>query len=112
IDEPITLPVVAVAACSALLPDIDEPNSLLLSRVLSTRFLRFFQFVIVLLAIVIALYGMAYAPWNYLIALFGGSVAFLHNRMLRLIVMIITGVGLLAVGHYFAPWNYIIGCLL
>jgi inner membrane protein len=41
--ENISLPVIGVAIVSSLLPDIDEPNALLVSRAIPTRFLRMLQ---------------------------------------------------------------------
>lgn len=110
--EQITLPVVAVAAVSSLLPDIDEPNSLLVSRMIPTRFLRLFQLAIVGLAVFIYFYGKEYAPWNTVLAVLAGVVSFLPNRTLRNVVMVLLGIGIVIFGGKLIPWNYIIGCLL
>ncbi|MEK4189378.1 hypothetical protein [Paenibacillus sp. FSL L8-0494] len=49
-DYKITVPVVAVIVVSSLHPDIDEPNSLLVSRELPTSLLRLLQGVLITLA--------------------------------------------------------------
>ncbi|AGA60081.1 putative membrane-bound metal-dependent hydrolase (DUF457) (plasmid) [Thermobacillus composti KWC4] len=110
--ENITLPVVAVAAVSSLLPDIDEPNSLLVSRIIPTRFLQLFQLAVVGLAVLIHFYGKAYAPWNTILAVFAAVVSFLPNRTLRSVVMVLLGIGIVVFGERFIPWNLIVGCLL
>lgn len=111
-DQKITLPVAAVTAVSALLPDIDEPNSLLVSRAIPTRFLRFLQLALVALGIFLYFYGKAIAPWNTVLAVLVGLVAFLPTRSLRNVVMILIGAGMLFFGHTWIPWNIVIGSLL
>ncbi|MGU3473212.1 metal-dependent hydrolase [Paenibacillus sp. D51F] len=111
-DEKITLPVAAVTAVSALLPDIDEPNSLLVSRAIPTRFLRFLQFALVGLGVFLYFFGQAFTPWNIVLAVLVGTVSLMPTRSLRNVVMVLIGAGLILFGHAFIPWNYIIGSLL
>lgn len=112
IDEKITLPVVAVTVVSALLPDIDEPNSLLVSRALPTRFIQFLKLALVGLGAFLAFFGQAFAPWNIILAVLVGVVSFMPIRSLRNVVMILIGTGFILFGNSFIPWNYIIGSLL
>ncbi|MFC5402372.1 metal-dependent hydrolase [Cohnella soli] len=111
-DEKITIPVAAVTAVSALLPDIDEPNSLLVSRAIPTRFLRFIQTALIGLGIFLYFYGHAYAPWNTVLAALVGIVSFMPTRTLRNVVMVLIGAGLILYGHAFIPWSYIVGSLI
>jgi inner membrane protein len=107
--ENISLPVIGVAIVSSLLPDIDEPNALLVSRAIPIRFLRMLQVLLVVLAVFLYLYGAALGPWNTILAVLVGLVSFMPTRTLRNVVMILIGVGLIVFGHTFIPWNYIIG---
>ncbi|MEB9892790.1 metal-dependent hydrolase [Bacillus cereus] len=108
----ITLPVIGIAAVSGLLLDIDEPNSLLMSRALPTRFLRIVQISLIVLGFFVHFYGMAFAPWNTVLAILIGLVSFMPTRSLRNIVMVLFGIGLVGFGTSFVPWNYIIGSIL
>lgn len=111
-NQEITLPVIAVTAVSSLLPDIDEPNSLLVSRAIPTRFLRLLQVLLICMGIFVQIYGTGFAPWNTVLAILVGIVAFLPSRTLRNVVMILIGFGLIGFGHTFVPWNYILGSTL
>ncbi|QGQ98149.1 metal-dependent hydrolase [Paenibacillus psychroresistens] len=111
-DEKITLPIVAITAISALLPDIDEPNALLLSRTLPTRILRLLQLALFCLGVLLYFFVQAIAPWNTVLAVLVGVVSFMPTRSLRKLVMVLIGVGLIIFGDTFTPWNYIIGSLL
>lgn len=111
-DQKITLPVAAVTAISALLPDIDEPNSLLVSRAIPKRFLQLFQLALVGLGITLYFLGQAFAPWNIILPVLVGLVSFMPTRSLRNVVMILIGVGLIVFGRSFVPWNYVAGSLL
>lgn len=111
-DQKITLPIAAVTAISALLPDIDEPNSLLLSRSIPRSLIRLIQLALVGLGIYLYFFGTAYAPWNIGIAVLVACVSFMPTRNLRNFIMILIGVGVLLFGDSFIPWNYIAGSLL
>lgn len=111
-DYKISLPVAAVTAVSALLPDIDEPNSLLVSRAIPKRLIQLFKVALVGLGASVYFLGQAFAPWNILLALLVGLVSFMPTRSLRNVVMILIGAGLIVFGHSLMPWNYLIGCLL
>jgi inner membrane protein len=111
-DEKITLPIAAVTAVSALLPDIDEPNSLLVSRAIPTRFIRLLQLALIGLGVFLYFFGQEFAPWNTVLAVLVAVVSLMPSRSLRNVVMVLIGVGLILFGHTFIPWNFIIGSLL
>ncbi|MFC7681215.1 metal-dependent hydrolase [Paenibacillus sp. GCM10028914] len=109
---PVTLPAAAVAVVSSLLPDIDEPNSILVRTAIPTGLLRVLQLALIAGAIFIYFYGQDYAPWNLALAGLIAVVSFLPGRTLRHIVMFMIGLGLLQFGHSFSPWNIIAGSVL
>ncbi|MDH6373771.1 inner membrane protein [Paenibacillus sp. PastF-3] len=111
-DYKITVPVVAVTVVSSLLPDIDEPNSLLVSRALPTSLLRLLQGVLIALAAFVYFYGTELAPWNTVIAILAALVSFMPTRTLRNVMMILIGACLILFGQSYIPWSTIIGCLL
>ncbi|AWP25296.1 MULTISPECIES: metal-dependent hydrolase [Paenibacillus] len=108
----ITIPVVVVAALSSLLPDIDEPNSLLVSRAIPKTVIRVFQLFLLLAAAGICFLGKPFAPWNFVVALFIMIFTMLPNRRLKNVIMFLCGIGLLTLGNQFIPWNYIAGAIL
>lgn len=111
-DEKITLPVAAVTAVSALLPDIDEPNALLVSRAIPTILLRYLQVALVGLGGFLYFFGQAFAPWNTVLAVLVAMVSLMPTRSLRNIVMVLIGAGLIFFGQQWVPWNIVIGSLL
>jgi inner membrane protein len=111
-NQDITLPVIAVTAVSSLLPDIDEPNSLLVSRAIPTRFLRLLQILLIGLGLFVQLFGTMFTPWNTVLAVLVGLVSFMPTRTMRNIVMILIGIALICFGDTFIPWNFIIGSIL
>lgn len=111
-DETIALPIAAVTAVSALLPDIDEPNSLLVSRAIPTGLIRLLQLGIVGIGVFIYFYGQTFAPWNTMLAVLVTLVSFMPTRFLRNVAMILIGVGLIIFGQQWVPWNVVIGSLL
>ncbi|BCG57886.1 metal-dependent hydrolase [Paenibacillus sp. URB8-2] len=108
----ITVPAVAVAALSSLLPDIDEPNSLLVRKAVPTFLLRALQLTLIAAAVFLYFADIAPYPWNIVLALLIGSVAFLPGRRLRKLIMLLIAVGLIAFGSAYDPWNTIAGCIL
>ncbi|MCM3130579.1 metal-dependent hydrolase (plasmid) [Paenibacillus urinalis] len=111
-DQEITIPVIVVAVLSSLLPDIDEPNSLLVSRAIPKTVIRTFQLLLLLAAAAVIFLGEAYSPWNYMLAIAAAIITFLPNRTLKNVIMILTGIILIAFGSQISPWNYIGGSLL
>ncbi|MFD1775706.1 metal-dependent hydrolase [Paenibacillus rhizophilus] len=108
----ITVPAVAVAALSSLLPDIDEPNSLLVRKAVPAFLLRALQLTLIAAAVFLYFADIAPYPWNIVLALLIGSVAFLPGRRLRKLIMLLIAVGLIAFGSAYDPWNTIAGCIL
>ncbi|WP_025688359.1 metal-dependent hydrolase [Paenibacillus zanthoxyli] len=108
----LTVPVVAVAALSSLLPDIDEPNSLLVRSAVPAFLLRTLQLTLIGAAIFLYFADVAPYPWNIVLALLIGSVAFLPGRRLRKLVMLLIAVGLVAFGSAYDPWNAIAASIL
>lgn len=103
----ITIPAIAVAAVSSLLPDIDEPNSLLVRKALPEFLLRILQVALIGAAVYLYFGGVAAAPWNIVLALLVGSVSFLPGRRLRHLVMLLIAIALFAFAETYEPWNYI-----
>ncbi|MCM3785751.1 metal-dependent hydrolase [Neobacillus mesonae] len=108
----LTVPAVAVALVSSVLPDIDEPNSLLVTRVLPNWLLRLVQIALIIAAAIGAFYGMERYPWNLILAVLIAIVSFMPSRSLRQWVMFFIGLGLIVYGGSFHPWNLLVGSLL
>ncbi|MHA6531118.1 metal-dependent hydrolase [Paenibacillus sp. BAC0078] len=108
----ITIPAVAVAGLSALLPDIDEPNSLLVRKAVPEFLLRILQVALIGTAVYLYFAGVAAPPWNIALALLVGSVSFLPGRRLRHLVMLLLALALFAFADAYDPWNYIAACVL
>jgi len=104
--------VIAVAALSSLLPDIDEPNSLLVRKAIPDLLLRGLQIALLGAAVYLYVAGIAAPPWNIVLSLLVGSVSFLPGRRLRHLVMMLIALGLFTFGSAFEPWNYIAACVL
>ncbi|MRN51837.1 metal-dependent hydrolase [Paenibacillus monticola] len=107
-----TIPALAVAALSSLLPDIDEPNSLLVRKAIPEFLLRGLQIALIGAAIYLYFAGIAPYPWNIVLALLVGSVSFLPGRRLRHLVMLLIALWLFAFADAYDPWNYIAACAL
>ncbi|MFB5269303.1 metal-dependent hydrolase [Paenibacillus enshidis] len=112
-DTPITLPLIVATVIGSLLPDIDEPNSLIVSRSLPKPLLNSIRLLLVALAAIIYFSNSIPAPLATLLPLAVGAIAFIPARSLRNISMILIGVGLLVTGQLSNSWATIIGaCLL
>lgn len=109
---PVTAAAVVAAAVSSLLPDIDEPNSLLVSKTLSEPLLRVLQTIMLASVVWILWKGLFGMPWDIGLAVAIVFIAFLPVRSLRKFVMFMIGVGMIIYGREIAPWNYMAGCLL
>lgn len=110
--QEITLPVVGVAILSSILPDIDEPNSLLVTKAIPTRLLRLLQLLLVALAAYILVKGNSFAPWNILLSVPVAIILFMPTRTLRNICMLIIGICIALFLSSISPWNLIIGSTL
>ncbi len=109
---PVTSAAVVAAAVSSLLPDIDEPNSILVSKTLSEPILRILQTIMLGAVVWILWKGLFGMPWDLGIAVAVVFVAFLPLRSLRKVVMCLIGVGIMIYGREISPWNYMGGSLL
>ncbi|MDN8593160.1 metal-dependent hydrolase [Paenibacillus sp. 11B] len=112
LNQPITIPAILITGISALLPDIDEPNSLIVSRTLPKGLIRLLQLLLIATGAVVFFSGVMPWPWNIGIAIAIGLFSFLPLRTLRNMCMVGIGTSLIVVGQGIAPWNYIIGALL
>ncbi|WP_101809544.1 metal-dependent hydrolase [Paenibacillus pasadenensis] len=110
--EPITWPMLAVVAVSSLLPDLDEPNSLLVSRSLTSPLMRMIEVALVFIGAALFLLETSYSPWNYILGASLALASFLPVRTLRLLVMFAAGVALLAFGESLKPWGAVAGAVL
>lgn len=110
--QKITIPVIAVTAISAILPDIDEPNSLLVSRSLPTPLVKLFKLLFIILAGLIYILGSAYTPWNIALACLLGILVFLPGRSIRKLMLLILGFACFFLDSALTPWHYMIGCLI
>lgn len=108
----VTPAAVAAAIVGSLLPDIDEPNSLIVARALPSKLLRIIQLLMVAAAAWIYFAQLAPAPWNLILAVLMIIASFMPSRSLRKIIIFLIGVGLAWYGEAYAPWNYLAGCLL
>ncbi|MDO7905520.1 metal-dependent hydrolase [Paenibacillus sp. JX-17] len=109
---PVTVGAAATALVGSLLPDIDEPNSLLMTRTMPNGMLRVLQLAMVILAVWLCVDGAVQSPWNIVLSLAIAAVSFLPFRALRKVLMLIIGVGLAVYGGDYTPWNLVAGCLL
>ncbi|MEC0183204.1 metal-dependent hydrolase [Paenibacillus peoriae] len=108
----VTPAAVAAAVVGSLLPDIDEPNSMLVSRALPTKMLRLVQLLMIGAAGWVFFTRMAPPPWNLVLALLMISASFMPSRSMRKVIIFLIGIGLAWYGEAYTPWNYIAGCLL
>ncbi|MDP4098119.1 metal-dependent hydrolase [Paenibacillus sp. P96] len=108
----ITFAAAAVAAVGSLLPDIDEPNSLLLTRTLSGRMLRVLQVLMVAAAGWVLFAEAVSAPWNLVLAILIVAASFMPSRTMRKVIIFVIGAAIAWYGTSYAPWNYLAGCLL
>lgn len=108
----LSIPAAAVALISSVLPDIDEPNSLLVTRVLPNWLLRIVQVALIAAAAVVGIYGMENYPWNLILAALIAIVSFMPSRSLRQWVIFFIGLGLIVYGGSFHPWHLLVGSLL
>ncbi|SET94569.1 metal-dependent hydrolase [Paenibacillus sp. NFR01] len=110
--QEITLPVVAVAAVSSLLPDIDEPNSMLVRGALPAALIRLLQLLLVAAAGLVYWQGGLAWPWNLALALLIASTSILPGRRLRQLAMLLSAVGLMAFAEALHPWNFVAAGIL
>ncbi|MDF2963542.1 MAG: metal-dependent hydrolase [Paenibacillus sp.] len=115
IGQPVTLPGVAVAAVSSLLPDIDEPNSLLMQKTMPKSVLNKIKLALVAAGLGFILYCYLqsfFVPYSYGIGGLMIAACLIHQRLFRQLLMIITGGLMLYIGGSAGPWWASIGALL
>ncbi|WP_018887984.1 metal-dependent hydrolase [Paenibacillus massiliensis] len=108
----VTLPAAAAAVIGSLLPDIDEPNSLLLSRTMPRKLLRWVQILTLIGAVIVFMAGVFSYPWDWILAGIMAVVAWIPSRSLRKVILFALGAGFAWYGGAYSPWNYIAGSLL
>lgn len=109
---PVTVGAVAIAAVSSLLPDIDHPNSLLVTRALPDRLLRILQSAMLLIAAALLFYVPIEQPWNSVLAAVAVVAMFLPEQALRKGAFVLIGLAVIVLGERYAPWNRMGGILL
>ncbi len=109
---PVTVGAVAIAAVSSLLPDIDHPNSILVTRALPDRLLRILQSAMLLIAAALLFYAPIAQPWNSVLAAIAVVAMFLPEQALRKGAFVLIGLAVIVLGERYAPWNRMGGILL
>ncbi|WP_165971998.1 metal-dependent hydrolase [Paenibacillus piri] len=113
--QQVTLPAVAVAAVSSLLPDIDEPNSLLLQKTMPKTVLNKIKLGLVAAGIGLMLFSYVqsfYVPYSYLVGALMIAACLIHQRLFRQLLMVVIGGVMLFAGGTAGPWLATIGALL
>jgi inner membrane protein len=111
----ITLPAAAVAVVSSLLPDIDEPNSLLLQKTMPKQLLQVIKLMLIAAGIVFIAYSYLQAffvPFSYVIGVMMIAACFIHQRLFRQLLMAALGALMLYIGVEAGPWWATVGALL
>ncbi|PZE21754.1 metal-dependent hydrolase [Paenibacillus xerothermodurans] len=111
----ITLPSAAVAIISSLLPDIDEPNSLLLQKTMPKGLLSKLKLLLVAFGVgflAYSYYRSFYTPYSYGLGVMMIAVCIVHQRLFRQLLMASIGGLLLYIGFALSPWWLTIGALL
>ncbi|MFD0679855.1 MULTISPECIES: metal-dependent hydrolase [unclassified Paenibacillus] len=115
IGQPITLPAAVVAIVSSLLPDIDEPNSLLLQKTMPKAVLNKIKLALVAAGVGFMIYcyfQSFYVPYSYGVGVLMIGAFLIHQRLFRQLLMIVLGGLLLYLGAEAGPWWGTIGALL
>lgn len=110
-NQEINLPIVAVVTVSSLLPDIDEPNSLLVRRSIPPFILRIMRILLIGVAVFVHILGSGFTPWNTIVACMIGVVSFISARSMRNQVILLIGIALLLFGQTHL-WSGIAGSAL
>lgn len=111
-EQEISAPIIAVTLVSALLPDIDEPNSLLAQRTLPNKLIKWIKTILIFSGIALLLFGESITPLHYILGAALIIGAFMPNRTMRKVLMVGIGILLILYGESIAPWDYIAGALL
>ncbi|WP_051620416.1 metal-dependent hydrolase [Paenibacillus sp. UNC451MF] len=111
----ISLPVCAVALVSSLLPDIDEPNSMLLQKTLPKSLLTKLRWLFAIMGIGFIVYAYLrsfYTPFSYAAGALLILMCLVNQRAFRQLLMIVLGGLMLYLGASAGPWWGTIGALL
>ncbi|NHN30586.1 metal-dependent hydrolase [Paenibacillus agricola] len=111
----VSLPGFAIALVSSLLPDIDEPNSLLLQKSLPKSLILKLKLALAAGGIGFMIYAyiqLFFLPYSYGIGLMMVALCWVNQRLFRQLVMAALGGLLLYMGAEGGPWFAVIGALL
>ncbi|ULL15866.1 metal-dependent hydrolase [Paenibacillus sp. H1-7] len=111
----ITLASAAIAVISSLLPDIDEPNSLLMQKTMPKKLLNFIKLFFAAAGIGFIAYCYLqsfYTPYSYGAGALLIIMCLVNQRLFRQILMILLGGLLLYVGAEAGPWWGTAGALI
>lgn len=101
---PLTPTAAAAAIVGSLLPDIDEPNALLLSRSLPKPLLRLLKAALLIASAAVIWFALPYAPWNWAAGALVALPVFATDRKLRQALMLLIAALLIAAGLIGVPW--------
>jgi inner membrane protein len=113
--QAVTLPSAAVAVISSLLPDIDEPNSLLMQKTMPKTVLNKLKLALAAAGvgfIVYCYFEAFYVPYSYGIGILVIAASLTNQRLFRQLLMIVIGGLMLYFGGTAGPWWGTIGALL
>jgi inner membrane protein len=111
----ITFPGIAIAVVSSLLPDIDEPNSLLLQKTVPKSLITKAKIGLAVSGLGLMIYAYMQAfflPYSYVIGCLMIALCLANQRLFRQIVMASLGAVLLYIGAEAGPWFAAVGALL
>ncbi|GAA4877521.1 metal-dependent hydrolase [Paenibacillus vulneris] len=111
----VTIPAAAVSIVSSLLPDIDEPNSLLLQKTLPKGLLTKLRWLFALASIGFMIYAYwesFLTPYSYAAGALLLIMCLVNQRAFRQLLMILLGGLLLYLGAFAGPWLGTVGALL
>jgi inner membrane protein len=111
----VTIPGFVIALISSLLPDIDEPNSLLLQKSIPKSLILKCKIGLAAAAIGLSAYAYVqtlFLPYSYIISVMMIALCLVNQRLFRQLVMAALGGLLLYMGAEGGPWFAAIGALI
>jgi inner membrane protein len=115
IGQSFTLPGFAIAIVSSLLPDIDEPNSLLLQKTIPKSLILKCKLLLAAGGLGFICYAYLqsfFLPYSYGIGLLMIAICMVNQRLFRQLLMAALGGLLLYMGADGGPWLAVMGALL
>ncbi|OMF20243.1 hypothetical protein BK127_03760 [Paenibacillus sp. FSL H7-0331] len=115
IGQGVTLPGFAVALISSLLPDIDEPNSLLLQKTVPNSLILKLKWLLAAIGVGWTVYAYLqsfFLPYSYGIGILLIAICLANHRLFRQLLMAALGGLLLYLGADGGPWLASVGALL